>query len=76
MNIYLLGVKPGVHPYTIYDAYDGHVIAANSGDEAREMAPIGDEGNIWTDKRKTHIKVVGTYNRKRKAVILSSFNAS
>ncbi len=62
----------------IYDAYDGHVIAAESEEEARAFAAQGaaDEGKeVWSDGEKVKCELIGETLGADKGVVLSSFNA-
>ena len=70
MNIYLVSID---EDSVGYDAYDGHVIAATSEQQCRDMCPVGDEGRqAWADAA---IKVIGTGEFPHPMVVLSSFNA-
>lgn len=76
MNIYLLKRDNKVG----YDEYDGFVIAANTEDEARQMAAeeAADEGkNIWLSPVSDDVRVVkiGINDYPNPEIILDSFNA-
>lgn len=71
MNIYLIKARV----FAGYDSYDAHVVIANNTREARELCPTGDEGDIWRRPQESKTIKIGTTNRKRKQVVLSSFNA-
>ena len=71
MYIYLLETEEGG-----WDSYDGHVVIAHSEDEARRICPIADEGGVWTERKLSTCKIIGsTIIYDEPTVILSSFNA-
>ena len=75
-NIYLLGLATDEHAYPQgdwYDCYDGHIVIADTPEEARKSCPYDKEGSIWTDSNKTTCKKIGESN-KQKEVVLSSYN--
>ncbi len=69
-KIYLLMAKQSVD----YDSYSGHVVIANTEDEARKICPYANEGNIWVDKKGSTCVELGKTNNKA-GLILSSFHA-
>jgi len=74
-NIYL--IKPTddtFDKYIGYDCNDGHVVIADTEEEARKMCPISDEGDIWTRLDLTTCKKIGESNME-KQVVLVSFRA-
>jgi len=80
MKLWILKPKPHVD-WPNYDAYFGHVVRAETEEEAREFCLCGDEGvygaepgcNPWLDSTKTTCQEL-TQNGAS-GVVLSDFNA-
>jgi hypothetical protein len=73
-NIYLIEPTKQGEEYISYDCYTGFVVIAENEEQARELCPHADEGNIWISHKLVECKKIGTSNGKI-GVVLSSFNA-
>ena len=73
-NIYLITPSKKGEELISYDCYTGFVVIAKNEEQARELCPFADEGNIWISHKLSKCKKIGESNKKIQ-VILSSFNA-
>lgn len=74
MNVYIIAITENGTDLTKahYDAYDCHMVVADSEEEARKMCPTADEcarGNVWVDEEYSTCRLV------KEGDIVSSFNA-
>jgi len=76
MKIYLIKTKKE-EAEVGYDEYDGHVIVANTEQEARALCPNGDEGKAtWDSSEYSTCEELGeTTKFNEPSVLLSSYNA-
>lgn len=76
MNLYILDRLDADDTGVTYDAYDGHVIRAESESDARRLASEcrGDEGpDVWLDPSRSSCMVLAADGPP--GVILSDFHA-
>lgn len=75
MNIYFL--QRNKYEQVGYDEYIGHVVLADTKNEARMMCPYADEGRgAWLDVDRSSCVKIGVAEKSQvKCVMLSSFNA-
>ena len=73
-NIYLLVPTDYGDNKVSYGCYAGHVIIADSPEEARKLCPDGDEGiGFWEQHEYATCKKIGESTRLGKKTVLSSF---
>lgn len=77
MNIYLLSPTDAGREQQCLDAYDLHVVIAESHSKARKLCPSGDEGaDFWTTACLSLCTLIGrATGTQAPHVVVSSFRA-